>query len=439
MKLSLAMIVKNEADNLEKCLQSVMGLVDEMVVVDTGSFDDTINIAKKCGARVEEFVWTDSFAEARNVSLRYCTGDWILILDADELIDHAEHHLIRQAIENQDAYGYRLRFNNYLNSGSFFGIGGLAQLNDVAFEPAASFSHLIPGTKLVLVKNQNNPEYIGRIHEELTQWFEKNNYEALPLEATIHHFGKVDEERELEKMPSYLRLAKKDAVDQPDSSFAQYNVLQSAIVLKEWPTVLESAQAYLRIEGFGPAFVYLAGAQALIAMGKPEEALAFLAPVEKLEVQFSPALLVVKAEAHYALGNLDSAVETCLIAIDESPDYTSSYTCLSKILEASGDTENARKILEAGLDQNTVDQNLWEALVGLSAKYKDPRVTQDAWHAIMSVPTGGQGIWHMLVAHVLYRQGDIAEATKVLDMALVAFPGNFEIEDMKRKVVSGQL
>ena len=79
--LSLAMIVKNEAANLPRCLASVQGLVDEMVVVDTGSTDDTVAIAESFGARMGHFPWTDDFAAARNESLRLCTGGWVLVLD----------------------------------------------------------------------------------------------------------------------------------------------------------------------------------------------------------------------------------------------------------------------------------------------------------------------------------------------------------------------
>ena len=439
MKLSLAMIVKNEADNLGRCLDSVKDLVDEMIIVDTGSTDNTIEIAKKYGAKVEKFVWTGNFSEARNISLRHCSGDWILVLDADEILNPAEHQLIKQAIQNTEAFGYRLSFFSYLNGGSYFGFGGVARQNDLAFEPTASFSHYIPGSKLVLFRNNNNPVFAGRIHEEITHWFDKNGYKSLPLDAIIHHFGKINEAEELAKQPTYLELAKKDVAENPDDSFAHYNVLQSALALMEWSTVLESAQAYIRLKGAAPMYVYLAGAQALIATGKPGEALAFIAPVEKLNAEFSPALMVIKAEAQYAMGDVEKSIETCLLSIDSKPDYTASYASLSKILDAEGDTENAYRILEAGLDQNPVDVGLWEALVGLSAKHKASRVVQDAWHAIQAVPGGGKGIWHMLVAHVLFRQDDSEGATMILDLALKAFPGNFEIENMRRKVISGKL
>jgi tetratricopeptide (TPR) repeat protein len=84
--LSLCMIVKNEAENLPRCLASVAGLVDEMIVLDTGSTDGTVDLARSLGAQVEHFAWCDDFSQARNVALEYVTSDWVLVLDADEVL-----------------------------------------------------------------------------------------------------------------------------------------------------------------------------------------------------------------------------------------------------------------------------------------------------------------------------------------------------------------
>ncbi|MGL5082023.1 MAG: tetratricopeptide repeat protein [Microcoleaceae cyanobacterium] len=84
MSIGLCMIVKNEESNLLQCLESVKPLVDEIVVLDTGSTDRTIQIARELGSNVYEFTWCHDFAVARNVALSYATQDWVLVLDADE-------------------------------------------------------------------------------------------------------------------------------------------------------------------------------------------------------------------------------------------------------------------------------------------------------------------------------------------------------------------
>ena len=86
MKLSLCIIVKNEAETLPKCLNSVKEVVDEIILIDTGSTDGTAEIAAEFGAQVHHWEWNDDFAAARNESLKYATGDWILVLDADEML-----------------------------------------------------------------------------------------------------------------------------------------------------------------------------------------------------------------------------------------------------------------------------------------------------------------------------------------------------------------
>ena len=82
--LSLSMIVRDEAAQIEACLRSVQGFADELVVVDTGSTDNTVALAQALGARVEQIEWPGDFAPARNQALQFVSGDWVLVLDADE-------------------------------------------------------------------------------------------------------------------------------------------------------------------------------------------------------------------------------------------------------------------------------------------------------------------------------------------------------------------
>ncbi len=102
MKLSLCMIVKNEAATLPKCLNSVKKVVDEMVVLDTGSIDRTPNIAQQLGAKVHHFKWCNDFSAARNAALKYVSGDWILVLDADETLTPTIVPQLREAIARDE-------------------------------------------------------------------------------------------------------------------------------------------------------------------------------------------------------------------------------------------------------------------------------------------------------------------------------------------------
>ena len=99
--LSLCMIVKDESANLRRCLASVQDLADEIIVIDTGSGDDTPMIAEAAGAKVNFLMWGDDFAAARNASLDQATQDWILVLDADETLTQAGRGLIRSIKEGR--------------------------------------------------------------------------------------------------------------------------------------------------------------------------------------------------------------------------------------------------------------------------------------------------------------------------------------------------
>jgi tetratricopeptide (TPR) repeat protein len=97
-RISLCMIVKDEETMLPRCLSSIQGIVDEIIVVDTGSTDRTVAIAQEFGASVYHHPWQDDFAAARNESLRYAHSDWILVLDADETLLSGCIPALRQAI-----------------------------------------------------------------------------------------------------------------------------------------------------------------------------------------------------------------------------------------------------------------------------------------------------------------------------------------------------
>lgn len=101
--LSLSMIVRNEAERLPQCLASVADFVDEMVVVDTGSQDDTAAVARSLGATVHAIAWPGDFAPARNQALALVRGDWVLVLDADEQLRAEAKAPLRQLMEDPDA------------------------------------------------------------------------------------------------------------------------------------------------------------------------------------------------------------------------------------------------------------------------------------------------------------------------------------------------
>jgi tetratricopeptide (TPR) repeat protein len=112
--ISAALIVRNEAEHLQRCLESLTGLVDEIVVVDTGSTDATADVAASFGSTVLQRAWDDDFSAARNHGLDHVTGRWVLYVDADEHVAEVEAPVVRDELRLDDrhlAYRIRLRAN----------------------------------------------------------------------------------------------------------------------------------------------------------------------------------------------------------------------------------------------------------------------------------------------------------------------------------------
>src|SRR5438128_5043091 len=107
MSISLCLMVRNEEEKLAACLQSAAGLVDETIVVDTGSTDGTRELASKLGARLFEFPWCDDFAAARNECIRHARGDFIFWMDADESIDSSNREKLRLLFNTLPRHGDR--------------------------------------------------------------------------------------------------------------------------------------------------------------------------------------------------------------------------------------------------------------------------------------------------------------------------------------------
>ena len=102
-RLSFCAIVKNEEYFLPQCLESVRNVVDEMIVMDTGSTDGTVEIAQRFGAKVLHYKWQNNFSAARNEALKYVQGEWVLVLDADEVLVAEIVPQIRRSMEEKDA------------------------------------------------------------------------------------------------------------------------------------------------------------------------------------------------------------------------------------------------------------------------------------------------------------------------------------------------
>ena len=198
--LSLCLIVKDEEKNLENFLKKIKNYVDEIVTVDTGSTDKTKDIAKKFG-KVHDFKWKDDFSEARNFSISKAKGDWILVLDPDEVIDEKERVTIKELIKknNIDILGYRLIQKTYYKHKIIF-IRGICRLfrNDKRIK----FVYPIHETVRESIKKLGRIGKTGIVIKHYPNLNEdKKNYYLKLLKIKKEKFpeSNVDKEIELEK------------------------------------------------------------------------------------------------------------------------------------------------------------------------------------------------------------------------------------------------
>ncbi|WP_051598423.1 glycosyltransferase family 2 protein [Selenomonas ruminantium] len=169
--ISACVIVKNEAENIGRWLASMCTVADEMIVVDTGSSDNTVELAQKSGAKVYYFEWCNDFAAAKNFALEKAKGNWILFLDADEYFTPESQPKVRPLIE-------RLEPNQKID-------GVLCRLVNIDVDDNNRIMTTL--VQLRMFRNKRNLRYKGKVHEVLT--LTKGNSLELANEIEIYHTG----------------------------------------------------------------------------------------------------------------------------------------------------------------------------------------------------------------------------------------------------------
>ncbi len=201
--ISACMIVKNEEELLRGCLESIRNWVDEIVIVDTGSTDKTVEIAKSYGAKIYHQEWTKDFSFHRNYSISQATCDWIFIIDADEEFVEDDLPALRQAAGQDD---YHLVSFNVFNNNKETGQN-------------SSFLH---STRMF--RRESNYRYDGIVHNQLM--FDPSE-KVLRLGIGIRHYGyDLSPEKMQEKLARSRELLEKQLIDDPENCFVRYNYVQ---------------------------------------------------------------------------------------------------------------------------------------------------------------------------------------------------------------------
>jgi Flp pilus assembly protein TadD len=211
------MIVKNEAHTLRACLNSVQGVVQQIVVADTGSTDNTQDIARECGAEVISFSWENDFAKARNAALALMTTDWVLVLDADEELDRDAKMHIPNLLNATDVGGYRIPIRNYALGRFSRGWDRVGVPNDYRHERANNAPSYLTSQAYRLFRKHPEIYFTSRIHEGVEHRISSLGLKLQVANFFIHHFGQmVDQHARNRKNVFYLDLLRAQTEEQPD-------------------------------------------------------------------------------------------------------------------------------------------------------------------------------------------------------------------------------
>lgn len=265
MSISLCIIAKDEEMFIENCIKSAKNLVDEVIVLDTGSIDNTIKIAKRMGAKVFKGSFLKDFSKVRNECIKLATGDFILILDCDEFI-------VSEDLENLKKYIESLKDSNIMG-------GNIQIVNIIDGIETASFE------ALRIFRNGEGFFYTGKIHEQILpqilKKYDEKSIISIPLK--IHHFG-YEENIEKLKNKRSRNLEILQSIENRDGyyNWALGNEYLSANNLSEAKKYYEESLKETNIEynsyGINLLLNYLS---VLINLNKREEALSIIEESKK--------------------------------------------------------------------------------------------------------------------------------------------------------------
>jgi tetratricopeptide (TPR) repeat protein len=316
-RLSLCMIVKNEQAHLARCLESVKAVVDEIVVVDTGSTDLTGDIARTFGAKVVEHPWAGDFSEARNVSLRHATGDWVIVLDADEVVAPGDHARLRALVRarHSRSIAYALTTRNYTDQS---GSRGWTP-NTGEYRQEECGKGWFPSTKVRLFRNDPRIRFDNAVHETVEGALRSCGIPVHACPVPVHHYGRMDPAAVAAKGKTYFALGKKkleatggdiDALRELAIQAGEIGEYDEAVRI--WEAVLDRAPSDAR--------AWMNMGYVRLAQQKFEEA----RTASRMALDLNPALkeaAVNWAHCELVIGSASQAASFVERVLNEHPEY----------------------------------------------------------------------------------------------------------------------
>lgn len=416
-RISVCMIVKNEAANLPRALESIRQIACEIIVVDTGSTDATVEIARSFGARVFHHPWEENFATARNQSLAPATGEWILVLDADEAVaPGGEADLFAAlAAPRHDAYMVSL-----VNRGAETG--------------------RIP--VLRIFRNGRGYRFRGRIHEQIADSIRADRNRIATLALQIDHFGySPEEDVRKERRQRNVRLLAQEMKEHPERTELLYYLGGEHFQLYE----MEQGEQYFRRmmteapDDMLSDFAGITLSELMYRQGRFFESWAMAAslvdPVNMADVHLRVAMAAA-AEGDFVV------VRRCIEALRAIPDTAPGITPRSAAqlvdfeaiaLWEEGQRDRALAVWRSGVQADPMDVTLarqWIRHVEQAAGVK--AATVDAVEQVPAAAVAAAAVGVLLRAGEVARAAELAVSIGTLDIPSVyvlhgvARAGNWE-------------
>ncbi|QCX34238.1 glycosyltransferase [Caloramator sp. E03] len=339
MSISLCMIVKNEEENIKRCLDSVYDIVDEIIIVDTGSTDRTVEIAKKYNAKIYNFEWNNNFSDARNFSLDMASCDWILIMDADDELERKDKDKLILLTKNENVNAYFLQTLSYV--GEKPGLDIIMNLN------------------IRLIRNKMGYKFYGAIHEQIKpNDMDKNRKDAIKVEnIRFYHYGYINKTvKDKNKRKRNMEIIEKELQREPNNGFMLFNMGSEYYALEDYKKALEyyeeSYKSFNPNLGYTPKLL-IRMASCYEQLGIYEKELWIIESGLRLYPNFTD-LEFLKATTYFKLQKYTLAIKSLnkCIEMGEAPSYLNCllgvgtfrpYFLLSTIYYLNGDYDEAYK------------------------------------------------------------------------------------------------
>jgi tetratricopeptide (TPR) repeat protein len=321
---------------------SVKPIVDEMIVVDTGSTDKSKDIAAAFGAKVFDFVWTHDFSEARNYSLSHANGDWILVLDADEVLSPLDHDKFRKISTRKPRkrIAYTLVTRNYTNQAGSKGWTA----NEGQYVREEIGRGWVPSPKVRLFANKARIRFENPVHELVEPSLKKLGIKIKTCDIPVHHYGRLNQDRLIAKGKEYYRLG----MCKIGQTQGDYNALKELAIqaseIGEYGEAVNVWQKVIELNS-NDAVAYMNMGFAFLMMRQYEQALKFSKAAMEIDPDLREAALNYSA-AEMIAGDISKAISVLECILKKHVDYPPAMGRLAAACIVSGQKEEGGRYLD---------------------------------------------------------------------------------------------